>query len=174
MWLTWANGLTALRFLLIVPLVALIVSGRWQAAAALFTLAIVSDLLDGHLARRAGTASSLGGLLDHATDAALVAAALAALWHSGFIPAPLPPLVAAAFLQYVLDSRAHRGQALRASWLGRANGIGYFVAASLPIYRSALTLDWPPDALIRAFGWLLVATTLVSMVDRLLSLRAAE
>jgi phosphatidylglycerophosphate synthase len=172
--LTWANGLTALRFLLIVPLVALIVSGQWQGAAAVFSVAILSDVLDGHLARRAGADSSLGSLLDHATDATLVAAALAALWFVGLIPALLPPLLAAAFLQYALDSRVHRGQPLRASWLGRLNGIGYFIAAGAPIYRNALTLDWPPDALIHAFGWLLVATTVASMVDRLVAWRAAD
>ena len=42
-------------------------------------------------------------------------------------PLVLPGLVAAAFVQYTLDSRALAGQRLRASALGRWNGIAYFV-----------------------------------------------
>ena len=49
------------------------------------------------------------------------------------IPAPLPLLVAAAFLQYVLDSRALAGSTLQASMLGRGNGICYFILTGLAI-----------------------------------------
>ena len=74
-WLTRANALTALR-LASAPLLAIaIADGASVAAAGLFVLAVATDLLDGHVARRFGESSPLGGLLDHASDAAFVTAA---------------------------------------------------------------------------------------------------
>ena len=64
------------------------------------------------------------------------------------------------------DSRALAGQSLRASWLGRRNGVLYFVLAGTAITRDALNLTWPADEWLRIFGWLLVATTTLSMLDR--------
>jgi phosphatidylglycerophosphate synthase len=167
MWLTWANGLTAARAALAVPCAALVADERWTSAALLFSLAILTDLLDGPLARRLNQASRLGGLLDHSTDAAFVVLLLAALSTLGYVPWLLPAVVAASFLQYVHDSRALQGRRLRASWLGRVNGIAYFVLASIPVYRGAFGLTWPPDALVMALAWLLVASSVASMLDRL-------
>lgn len=174
MWLTWANALTAVRALLAVPCAWLAAGQQWASAALLLSVAILSDLLDGPLARRLGQSSALGGLADHTTDAVFVAVLLAALVTVGYVPWLLPVLVAASFLQYVADSRALSGRALRASWLGRLNGIGYFVLAATVVYRNALGLGWPGDPLLDAFAWLLVFTTLASMLDRLRALAAAE
>jgi phosphatidylglycerophosphate synthase len=174
MWLTWANGLTAARAALALPCAALVADERWTSAALLLTLAILTDLLDGPLARRLNQTSPLGGLLDHSTDAAFVVVLLAALSTLGYVPWLLPVVVTASFLQYVLDSSALQGSRLRASWLGRFNGIAYFVLASIPVYRGALGLPWPPDALVMAFAWLLVLSSAASMLDRLRLWRSAE
>jgi phosphatidylglycerophosphate synthase len=166
-WATRANALTALR-LAAAPLLALCVVGKEPLCAALlFALAVATDLLDGRIARRFGEVSPLGGLLDHATDAAFVSIGLGALAWVGAMPAPLPFLVAAAFAQYVWDSRALAGRRLRANGLGRANGIAYFVLLGIPLVRDALGFAWPAPALVRALGWALVATTLLSMASRL-------
>ena len=174
MWLTWANALTALRALVAVPCACLAAGGHWTFAALLLSLAILTDLLDGPLARRLHQSSPLGGLMDHATDAAFVALLLAALSTLGYVPWLLPLLVAASFLQYAADSRVTRGRALRGSWLGRCNGIGYFVLAAAAVYRNALELDWPGNALLEVFAWLLVLTTIASMLDRFRAWRTAE
>lgn len=166
-WLTWANGLTGLRLLLAAPCAWLAAAERWPFAALLLSLAILTDMLDGPLARRAGQTSALGGLMDHATDAAFVTLLLLALSTLGYTPWLLPVLVAASFLQYAADSRALAGRALRASWLGRCNGIGYFVVAAIPVYGNALGLTWPGAASVRLLAWLLVLSTLASMLDRL-------
>jgi phosphatidylglycerophosphate synthase len=171
-WVTRANALTALRFAALPVLVAAILAGSPVGACALFALAVATDLLDGRVARRFGEATPLGGLLDHCADAAFVAAGLGALAWQGAVPAPLPLLVAAAFVQYVLDSRALAGRRLRASRLGRYNGIAYFVLLGIPLVRDALGLAAPGPAAVRALGWLLVATTLASMAERWRSARA--
>jgi phosphatidylglycerophosphate synthase len=167
MWLTWANGVTAVRALIAIPCALLVVDERWVPAAIVLTLALLTDLLDGPLARRLGQASSLGGLLDHATDAGFVVILLCALALLGYVPWLLPLLVLAAFTQYMVDSRALHGRPLRGSSLGRINGIAYFVLAALPVYRGALDLAWPPDRALALLAWLLVASTIFSMFERL-------
>jgi cardiolipin synthase len=170
MWKTWANLLTLLRIISIVPCAWAILSGYWGIAALLFTLAVITDLLDGPLARRFNHDSALGGLLDHATDAAFVTTTLGALAFVGYGNMLLPGLIVAAFAQYALDSRALTGQRLKTSWLGKNNGIAYFVLAGVVVIRNGLGLSWPADIWIQMLGWLLVITTLISMIDRLLAL----
>jgi phosphatidylglycerophosphate synthase len=171
---TRANALTALRLVCGPLLVLALLEGAALAAALLFWLAVASDLLDGPVARRFGESSALGGFLDHATDAAFVSLGLAALAVRGEAPGLLPLLVALAFLQYTLDSRVVKGGALRASALGRWNGIAYFVPVGTVVVRDALALAWPGRGLLLALGWALVASTLLSMADRALALRRAR
>jgi len=170
MWITWANLLTLIRLSCAIPSAWAIGAGAWPTAALLFALAVITDLLDGPVARRFRHVSQIGGLLDHATDAIFVSISLGALAVVGAVNALLPALVAAAFLQYVMDSRALAGRHLRTSMLGRANGVAYFVLVGIPVVRNALDLGWPADAWIQALAWLLTATTLLSMGDRLLAL----
>lgn len=141
---------------------------REQAALALalFVLACASDFADGGLARRLGQTSSLGGLLDHATDATLMVCGTAALAARGLSPVALPVLVAVAFLQYALDSRATAGWPLRPNPIGRWNGIAYYVFLGTPLVRDAAGVRWPWDTLVCLVGWVLVATTATSMVQR--------
>jgi cardiolipin synthase len=169
--LTRANALTGLRVLLAPLLVFAVCAGEARLALAAFVLAVATDVADGRVARRFGEASALGGFLDHATDALFVSAGLAALALAERVPAPLPPLVLAAFTQYALDSRggSARGAplALRASALGRWNGVAYFVLLGIPVVRDGLGLGWPSGGVVRALGWGLVVSTALSMLDRL-------
>ena len=164
---TRANGLTLLRLLLAPCLFAAISAGRPQLAAAIVGLAVASDFADGRVARRYGEDSPLGGLVDHAVDAAFVTTGAAALARLGVLPAPLPPLIALAFLQYAIDSRWLRAAGLAGSRLGRWNGIAYYAIVATPLLRDATGLGWPGAALLTALGWGLVASTLVSIGDRL-------
>jgi phosphatidylglycerophosphate synthase len=171
---TRANALTALRLVCGPLLVLALLERAPLAAAGLFWLAVATDLLDGRVARRFGETSALGGFLDHLTDAAFVSLGLAALALRSEAPALLPALVGLAFLQYTLDSRVQTGRPLRASALGRWNGIAYFVPIGAVVVRDALGLAWPPAALVLALGWLLAASTLLSMADRALALMRAR
>lgn len=166
-WGTTANALTGIRMAAAPALGVAVWCGAEATAAALFALAVASDLADGPLARRRGEVSALGGVLDHASDALLCTCGLAALAARGVLTPLLPVLVALAFLQYVWDSRAARGRALRPSTLGRWNGIAYYVMVGIPVVRDALGLAWPGPALVAALAWALAASTLVSMADRL-------
>ncbi len=168
-----AHGLTGLRLLLVVPTaLAFADPVLWPAwyLALFIVVAIASDVLDGVMARRHGTASAAGQLFDHGTDCLFVAAALAGAAHAGLVTWLLPPLVLVAFGQYVLDSRLlHRERQLRGSFIGRWNGVLYFVPLVV-LAASRLETFAPLETLLletgRWMAWLLVASTLLSILDR--------
>jgi len=164
---TRANGLTLLRLLAAPVFAAAVCAGAPRLAVALFALAVATDLADGWVARRFGETSPGGELVDHAVDAIFVTTGAAALAAAGLLPAVLPVLIACAFLQYAVDSRLTAARGLRASTLGRWNGIGYYAIVGTPVVRDALGLGWPGAGLVMALGWALVASTGVSMGDRL-------
>jgi len=171
-----ANLLSGLRLLLVVPFALLVAQGGFTnaaLAASLFVLAIATDLVDGPLARARGTESALGRALDHGADFLFVNAGLAASASRGFVSWLLPLLVAVAFTQYVVDSYfLHRARQLRMSALGRWNGILYFVPLGGAILVE-LGLDFLAGP-TRWVAWALVATTLVSIVDRALAARTSH
>jgi len=169
--LTLPNSLSLSRLILAVPSFICVYRGYWLFAAIVMSLAVASDMLDGHLARRRGQVSSLGGLLDHASDAVFVTATLAALALSAVVPLVLPVLVAIAFIQYALDSRSLSGRPLRASRLGRYNGIAYYVLAGFPSMQHALAIYLLPETWFMWIGWVLTISTLASITDRFLSRR---
>jgi phosphatidylglycerophosphate synthase len=171
-----ANVLTAVRFLLVLPIGFLMAADGERAAAlaaAAIAAAIATDLLDGPLARRAGAATRFGAAFDHTTDCLFVVSALAGGVMRGVFPGILPVLVVTAFAQYVIDSYwLHGERRLRGSRLGRYNGILYFV----PIGGDTLVrlgLEGLRPA-VTVVCWTLVISTGVSIGQRLWALKAAR
>lgn len=166
-----ANVLTAIRLLLIVPLVALISNPAdypGMLLALLLVVAIATDYFDGIVARKMGTASAAGQLFDHGTDFLFVSAGLFSAALLGLLTLWLPILVAIAFTQYVLDSYLlFRQKQLRMSFLGRWNGVFYF--APLVVIAGGQLLGVSISALLQILAWILVFSTLASIVDRLLA-----
>jgi phosphatidylglycerophosphate synthase len=168
-----ANALTAIRLALVVPAAAAFAVPELLAPSVLVLLllvAVTTDYLDGRVARRTGTASAKGQLFDHGTDCLFVTGGLTGAAIAGVVTPLLPALIPLAFGQYVVDSYVyHRQRQLRASFLGRWNGILYFVplvliaAARLPFpagFTSFLKLA------TSVLGYLLVASTAASIIDR--------
>ena len=165
-----ANALTTLRLILAAPFAYLMLSddiGHVVLTALILAVGIATDLLDGPVARRRGTASPGGRAFDHAADFVFVASGLAAGAVRGAFPWILPLLVAAAFAQYVIDSYwIDRRPTLRPSRLGRYNGILYFAPLAGDILvRGGFRLVQP---LLTALVWMLVVSTAVSMSERFL------
>ena len=175
-WLTIANVISLARLAATPFSLSAVLDGQWRLAGLIFAGAVASDFIDGMVARWRGTVSNLGGVLDHTADAVFVAVTL---WGIAYleveagvdvIPGILPWFIALAFLQYLVDSRALAGQALRTSRLGRANGIAYYVVAGTVIGKNALNLQWLPDEAIYWAALAILVSTLVSMFDRLRAL----
>ena len=164
-----ANGVTAIRFLLIVPFALLMTSGEKRAATfalVVYLVALASDFADGPLARRNGTVSAIGGTFDHTTDFLFVTSAMFAGATRGAFPWILPMLIVIAFAQYFLDSYwVGRRRSLRKSKLGRYNGILYFVPPILEILIRLGARALQP--LLTVLVWALVASTVISIGQRL-------
>lgn len=166
----WANLLTLVRLLLALPSVLWILGGQWQLAALAYVIAVVTDVADGRVARARDEVTAAGGLFDHSVDAVFAASALFAFAYRGDLNWLLPVLVVVSFVQYAADSKALRGQPLRASTLGRYNGIGYFVVVAIALVQHAT--GFPGESIVAASAWALICTTLISMTDRALAYRA--
>jgi len=52
------------------------------------------------------------------------------------------------------------------SFLGRNNGIAYFVLVGVAIGRHLEPFAWLPLILVQLFAWLLLLSTLLSILDR--------
>ena len=81
--LSLPNILTSMRIVLIPILVVafyfLPVEWRYMASAVIFTIAAITDWLDGYLARRLGQTTAFGAFLDPVADKLVVAVALVLL-----------------------------------------------------------------------------------------------
>ena len=79
------NIITALRFLLVPPVVILLLQERFTAALIVFGVAGLSDGLDGFLARRFDWRSRLGGIMDPLADKLLVVSSFVTLGWLGLM-----------------------------------------------------------------------------------------
>jgi len=168
------NLLSVSRAFLAPLAIYLIMTANWQATAWILVFAIVTDLADGQIARRWHQTSPLGGFLDHASDALLVTSMLAAEAYLGYVTPILPVLVVCAFSQYSWDSKALEGHPLRASKLGRYNGILYFVVAGFPVLQPVVQIELLSMDHIYWFSWIMVVSTSISMIDRAVALYRVE
>jgi CDP-diacylglycerol--glycerol-3-phosphate 3-phosphatidyltransferase len=102
-------------------------------ATAVFVVAMATDQIDGWLARRSGTSSALGTLLDPVADKVLVLAALVMLIGEGVAPAWMIALIV---VREILVSglrlaAVERGVVLGARDLGRAKTWAQALAAAI-------------------------------------------
>ncbi|MHC4592592.1 MAG: CDP-diacylglycerol--glycerol-3-phosphate 3-phosphatidyltransferase [Planctomycetota bacterium] len=91
------------------------------AAAGLFLLAVISDCLDGYLARRTGTTSRLGTLLDPLVDKTMILCALFVFADLGLLPLWL--VLLNMFRELLVTALRHgmasRGKVVGANWMGK-------------------------------------------------------
>ena len=96
--MNWANRLTlgrlALTILFVLALNSVWSYGR-SVALVLFVLAGISDYLDGEIARRYGTVTKFGKLMDPLVDKVMMAAAFICLVPPGAVPAWVATIVVA-------------------------------------------------------------------------------
>jgi phosphatidylglycerophosphate synthase len=132
--LSGPNLVTLFRPCSILPYIWLCLHRRWEALV-LYGAVVVSDRLDGWLARRLRQESTLGRTLDHVCDVGFILATLGYFVSRGLVPWWLPAAIAWSFGLYCLDSWWRRNQQpqpqLLGSRLGHAGGILYFGTVGL-------------------------------------------
>jgi len=87
------NLLTAARLLAAPYILYLLWTGSYRTALVWFTIASVTDVLDGFLARRLRVVSKIGALLDPVADKVLLSGSFLTLGWQGIIPIWLMILV---------------------------------------------------------------------------------
>ena len=131
------NFMTVSRIIAVPVIVVLLMSdGRMTTfiAAALFSLASITDYFDGYLARTRGLETKLGKILDPLADKLLVSSSLVMLVSLGFMPGWIACVIigrelAVTGLRCVL---IENGQDVAASWLGKYK-VGFQIAAIIPL-----------------------------------------
>jgi CDP-diacylglycerol---glycerol-3-phosphate 3-phosphatidyltransferase len=127
-------------------------------ATAVFIVAMATDQIDGWLARRRGTSSQLGKLLDPVADKVLVLAALVMLIGEGVVPAWMVALIV---VREILVSglrlaAVERGVVLGARDLGRVKTWAQALAAAIAGFAAAGA--WSEDVAWWALLVALIAT----------------
>lgn len=118
------NALTSLR-ILVIPLLLVFLSADFRhhewAAFGVFMFATLTDTVDGVLARRTNTITTLGQLLDPIADKLLMTAAFVSLVGTGQVPAWMAVVIIGREIA-VTGFRAiaaSKGVVIAASWPGK-------------------------------------------------------
>ena len=159
--------LTSLRIALVPVVMGLIVlEGEWRhaelAAALVFSLAAITDFLDGFLARRWEVTSTLGSFLDTTADKLLVSGALIALVSIDRTSAWIAMVVVAREL-VILALRgvvASEGELLQPSFWGKLKTNVQFVAVLLAIVRPG-----NPVGGLYVDEWVMLAAAFVTVMS---------
>lgn len=142
------NTLTALRFVLIPVLVALLLQRRHEAAFALFAASALSDLADGVLARRWNARTRFGAIADPVADKLTMLAVALTLASQHLLPAWLAIAIVARDLLIVGGVVAYRAIIGRVevapSWISKLNTALEFVALSAVLADAAGLLELSP------------------------------
>ena len=167
--MTPANALSAIRGLLVIPVIGLIATGDAPLALFVFLGAAATDAVDGPLARQRG-ATAFGATLDALADKVLVVGTLAALTARGAAPAWALLLIFARELVAVAV-RAQSRQPIEASADGKTKTVVQVAAVALLLAAAT----WPPAGLDVAANAVLVAAAALTLLSGVrLVLRARQ
>ena len=144
---------------LVAPVVWLIALGHPALALAVFSLASLSDLVDGPLARRRHEVTALGTFLDPLADKILIVGTLAALAVQGAAPA-WPVAIVVARELVAVEVRV-RSPGLAASADGKAKTV-LQVGATVALLATAA---WPAAGLATLANALLVTATALTVLS---------
>lgn len=164
------NALTALRIMLVPVLVAALLDATANGdtlAAVVFALASLTDAVDGYIARRSGSITTFGKLMDPIADKLLVLAALLALVSRDRLSAWVATVIIGREFAVTATRMAatQQGVVIAANWWGKAKTMVQVLTVFLLI-----AIDGSPpwlDGLV----YLTVLITLVSGLDYFLGLR---
>lgn len=159
------NLITIGRLCLVPVTIALISAQRWPEAFAAFTVAGVSDGIDGFIAKRFDLRSQLGAYLDPLADKALLVSIYVALALDGVLPTTLAILVVsrdvmiigAVIVSWVLDQPVE----IRPLLVSKLNTTAQIALACGVLAARAFDLPmayWHP-----AMIWIVAALTIASM-----------
>ncbi|HXQ23645.1 MAG TPA: CDP-alcohol phosphatidyltransferase family protein [Candidatus Acidoferrales bacterium] len=177
-----ANLLTALRVVLTPVFVAAVLRAdvaRADGGLAVVCFAVVaaSDVYDGRVARRWGSASDAGRMFDHLADIGFLLAALSAYARLGIAPWWVPAAVGASFGYYVIDSRwrAPAGVPnLIGSRIGHLGGVSNYVLVGILVCNNTAAAHLLSPATLERLYWLVPLYSAAAVAGRLATRLSAQ
>jgi len=161
------NLICLARIALTWPIIAMLARDRADLALAVFTVAAISDGLDGWLAKRFGWTSKLGRFLDPLADKILLVFVFVYATWIGLVPVWLTAAAVARDVMIGVGASIYR------LWFGPLNGrptvvskvntLLQIVVLVLAMLRAASGV--PPWEIIQALSLVTLATTLISGWD---------
>ena len=173
------NKLTVLRVIMIPFFVlALMADGGTNpayryAAAAIFIVASLTDMLDGKIARKYNLVTNFGKFMDPLADKLLVCAALIALVEMGRIPSWVVIIIISR--EFIISGfrliASDNGVVIAASYWGKFKTTFQMLMVCLMIID--LSWIWPWMGIVtEVIMWIALVLTVVSLVDYLVKNRA--
>jgi CDP-diacylglycerol--glycerol-3-phosphate 3-phosphatidyltransferase len=165
------NALTMLRIVAVPVIVVALLEETPNGdviAAAVFSLAAVTDGLDGYIARRRSQVTTFGKLMDPLADKLLVVAALIALVSLDRLAAWVAMVIIARELAVtgLRALAAERGAVISASWLGK-------LKTAVQVAAIVALIVWDPTPVaVDLLVYAAVAVTVISGADYFVRLRA--
>ena len=163
--LTLANGVTAIRLVLVPFIAAALLNQRFDDAFWLTLLAGASDAVDGFIARYFGHKSIVGAYLDPAADKILIITLFGLLTYADQLPLWLMVLVLArdasivvgvAVFTHMRKSIVH----IKPLFISKVTTFSQIVLLLATLADLAFTLDW--GTLRQALVWTAAALTVAS------------
>jgi cardiolipin synthase (CMP-forming) len=155
--LTAPNVITFTRLLLMPVCAWLLVDGRWAAGLWLTAVVGSTDWVDGWLARRTGSVSRLGQLMDPLADRLLIASVTIALVIRGVVPLPAVLLLVGRDLVLLIGFPLLARRGVRPPdvvWVGKAaTFVLLFALPTLVVGETGLGLAPTARALGLALLW---------------------
>jgi len=159
------NLISCLRIALVVPLIVMILAGRYEFALVVAGIAGVSDGVDGWLARRFHWQSRLGSILDPVADKVMLVGCLVALGWLHEAPRWMVALVVVRDAVITLGAlawyRLLRNFQARPSWLSKATTVAQIGFVLLVLAAQAFGWQVPMGVPV----WIVAILTLASGVD---------
>ncbi len=169
------NFWTLFRILAVPGIVILMYSTSKFATvttAIIFSVAAITDFVDGYLARSQNLVTNLGKILDPLADKLLVASSLIMLTMHGWVPAWMVCIIIGRELAVtgLRNLISEDGGDVSASWLGKLK-TGFQIAAIIPlmVHHTIFGLDF--NAVGQVLIWFALASTIWSGMDYFIKAR---
>lgn len=158
------NLISALRVVMVLPIVWALLNAHYNLAVTLFIVAGISDAVDGFLAKRYGWTSRLGGILDALADKFLLVSTYLCLWWLDVFPWWLVVWILARDVLIVMggvlyNSRVEQFNA-EPSLVSKLNTFLQIVLAALGVIH--LGIAAVPEWLLLGLTWSIMLTVFFS------------
>ncbi|MDR1778790.1 MAG: CDP-diacylglycerol--glycerol-3-phosphate 3-phosphatidyltransferase [Clostridiales Family XIII bacterium] len=168
------NALTLLRVALIPVFIVLLMTDHTYAAAGVFIVASLTDMLDGKIARAKNLVTNFGKLMDPLADKLLVVSALVCFVELKLVPSWMVILILARefAITGLRSVAASDGVVIAAGWSGKVKTVTQMVAIILILLK-----NWPFSyihvPMDQIMLWVAVALTVYSGIEYMVKNRAA-